>query len=156
MVQEKQVSEKASEEYLKLISYTSDLPEGIILLYEKVETDTGVKMDAKGRRLLYKAIKYNNRVCINLRNDGYELDSLDRWHVPVSDKLHRMDNAHKSLQTTTSVIKRRYHQRMDDTNREVLSRVEAINNRCLLSSEEKKMFYQNEPVKISETKPIIH
>lgn len=100
----KGVMNAASEDYLKLVEYVKTKPEGYLLYYLTVETDTGIKMDYAGRSKLRRAIEKCGYEAENHNNKGYVLAEVANA-VIISDidarrilnKLMRSEKRNKRL-----------------------------------------------------------
>lgn len=85
---------RASEELLKLMEYTTieNLPHGELLEYSKAQSDTGVKMDIKGRSILYRALRNNNRTFLSIKNIGYQMASAENCMNVSAHTIIRVKN----------------------------------------------------------------
>lgn len=154
MVNEIRVSEKASEEFIKLVSLVNDLPAGSVLEYHEVEKQTGVTMDIKGKDKLRRAIIKCDKEYALIAGIGYKLANpnltmpiMTKRFLSIESRIRRADKAHKALMN--------FRRSLTPEERRGFDFAGAIFGAIQAAAEDGKRLYGNEIKQIAPSKPII-
>jgi hypothetical protein len=107
-----------SADYLSLISYVAEQPDGALLEYAVVEDATGVQMDRRGRSKLRQAIRYLRRECAVIVNVGYHLAVPGMVRPLMAHRLLKVDNAVLRADRTRRVLQERFWDDLPESDRQ--------------------------------------
>jgi hypothetical protein len=105
----------------KLAEYFASLPDGEEVRWIRIEADTDVKMDARGKELARRALKRAKRPYEAVRGDGLRLSSPENAITIARGKLLRIDGAVKVADNTQRELQKRHLPQMSpDDQRKML------------------------------------
>lgn len=100
----RQLSERASEDFIKLVSFIEDSRAGVLLEYQRVQEQTGVLMDMRGKAKLRNAIIHCGREYALMPTVGYQLAEarlampiMTRKFLSIDSRIRRAEKAHEAL-----------------------------------------------------------
>lgn len=104
MQTELKISDKASADFVRLVSYVNEMENGFLLEYKVTQKQTGIKMDSKGRTLLRRAILRCHREYALCPGVGFKLAQPDlampimtKRFLSIDSRIKRAEKAHKAL-----------------------------------------------------------
>ncbi len=96
----------------KLADFFSGLPDGEEVSWLRIEADTGIKMDWKGRGLARRALGKLKRPYAALRGEGLRLSSPENATEIMNGRFIRIDGAVKRADKTREHIVHRHFEKM--------------------------------------------
>lgn len=135
---------KISEESLTLIKYLEGVEHGQILSYQKIEQDTGVKMNTpEGRSYLRTACKRLRREYSCLRGVGIELASPKTATTLIVGRLVKIDNAVKRAERTYNNVSVAFYDELSQEEQRQINFVGAAFGAIRVASENGKYYLRN-------------
>jgi hypothetical protein len=135
---------KISEESLTLIKYLEGVEHGQILSYQKIEQDTGVKMDtAAGKSYLRTACKKLHREYSCLRGVGIEMASPKSATTLVVGRLIKIDNAVKRGERTYNNVSVAFYNELPPNEQKQINFIGAAFGAIRVAAENGKYYLKN-------------
>lgn len=151
---ELRVSEQASAEYLRLIGYIHELPDGYFIEYKAAQREAGVEMNSKGRALLRKAIVRLGREYAVVPGQGFKLADpgttmpiMTKRFLSIDSRVKRAEKAHKAL--------REFRNSLSEDERRGFDFAGAIFGAIRVAAEDGKHLYGKEIRQLSQQNPIV-
>jgi hypothetical protein len=117
---------KASKEYLALVAFLKNQPNGAELMWLEIEEKTGVSMDASGKSKFRAAVKSCKRRYDVIAGIGVELDSPENTKS-IADRSVRgiMSSIHRS-RDTFDILASRHVEKLPPDEQQELRRRQAM------------------------------
>jgi hypothetical protein len=146
---------RASPEYLQLRDYVAEQPHGILLSYNKVEEDTGIKMDVKGQAKLRRAILVNKREYVLQVGIGYELAQPSTAMSVVDTGINRIENSFKRAERRINNIEDNFMPDLSTEDKASLLFKKSVVGAVQNSIENSKKLYGRTPNQLAVPQPRI-
>lgn len=153
-VKEIRVSDQASAEYIRLLGYVSDLPDGYMITYEEAQREAAVEMDRHGRSLLRQAILKCGREYAVVTGTGYKLANADltmpimtKRFVSIDNRIRRAEQAHKALME--------FRESLTEDERRGFDFAGAVFGAIRVAAENGKHLYGKEIHQLSQGQPVL-
>ena len=137
--------QQASDEYLKLLGYVADLPEGAEVRYEDVERSLGIKMTQGNRQKLRRAIAASGKECTTSPNIGYRLADLGTAMPIMVDGVRKIDRAVRRGERRYQVIDQQFYDRLPPEEQAGVRFVGAAYGAIRLAADHGKKVYGSPP-----------
>lgn len=135
---------KISEDTLTLIRYLEGVEHGQMLSYQKIEQDTGVKMDTPaGKSYLRTACKKLHREYSCLRGVGIELASPKSATTLVVGRLVKIDNAVKRGERTYNNVSIAFYNELPPAEQKQINFIGAAFGAIRVAAENGKYYLKN-------------
>jgi len=146
---------KISEDSLTLINYLKDVEHGQILSYQKIEQDTGVKMDKQaGKSYLRTACKKLKREYSCLRGVGIELASVKTASTLIVGRLVKVDNAVKKAERTYKNVSIAFYNELPPQEQKQINFIGAAFGAIRVAAENGKYYLKN-VIKANALNPVL-
>ena len=145
---------KISEESLTLIKYLKTVEHGQILSYQKIEQETGVKMDTAGKSYLRTACKKLKREYSCLRGVGIEMASTKTASTLVIGRLVKIDNAVKRGERTYNNVSMAFYNELPAQEQKQINFVGAAFGAIRVAAENGKYYLKN-TIKVNKSEPAL-
>ena len=142
---------QGSEDYLKLLNYVIEQPDGAMLEYNGVHADTGVKMDKCGRDKLRRAIRRSRREYSAKPSQGYVLAEPLTVTGILAFRLARVDGQVKRAEQAHEVLQERFYDQLGEPQQRTILLLGAIFGAIRLSAENGKKLWGQDVKQISNT-----
>jgi len=115
-----QSRERVSHDSLVLREYIAEVPNGVLVTYKNVATDTGVAMDSRGKARLRSAILFNGKVCETIPTVGYRLGQPATGHLIVHYRLRKVVRANRRLLRDGKIVMEEFGETMTQEHRTIV------------------------------------
>jgi hypothetical protein len=149
---------KASEDYIKIFKYVSDLPNGTLIEYQHIREETGVDMNEYlNKQKLHHALQACGREYKTIPTVGYKLADGENATEIINTGIGKVANSFKKLKRTHINIKIDVYEEMPDEEKRRFIMTEAVTNTIndAISNSFKSLAVSKEIRQLTESKPII-
>jgi hypothetical protein len=150
----KRTQDKASEDYLKLLNYVSELPQGEMIVYSEIELLLDIKMDASGKDKLRRAIISCGKEYSLVKNIGYKLAQPDSCMPILGTQILRIKSAAKVAKRKHENLSDFYGSLTEDEQRG-FNYAGAIIGAIAEASNKDKNIFSKDIRKIADSKPLL-
>ena len=138
----KQTIAQVSEKTLKLQEYLKDKKEGTEISYNRIQSDTGVTMDDRGKSYVRTAFKRLNKVYSVIKGYGIKVaDSTDTMPILVN-KLTKIDKAVKRADKTQKTLESQFFDQLNPNEQKQILYLGAVFGAIRVAADKGRVLYQ--------------
>lgn len=145
----------ASEDYLRLLTYIQDKPDGEVVEYTATEKDTGVIMDYTGKNKLRRAIIRSKREYSVIPNTGYKLACPEITMSILTFRLVGIDNKIRKAERSQKILQQAFFEQLPKDQQNNVLFIGAVFGAIRSSAEKGKNIYRKELKQLAQTTPVI-
>lgn len=143
---------QVSQETLILQNYLVEkCKEGEEISFARIQNDTKVKMDSKGKQYLRTAFKRAKLIYLSIRGYGIKIaESSDTMPILVN-KLGRIDKAVKRADKTQKTLQSKFFDSLEPHEQKEILYIGAVFGAIRVAADNGKLIYQKTKNKMSES-----